>query len=307
MSNIAVFACGGAGTNIAKQIKDLDIDTYYIDTSTSNIKGVKSDNIFLLDNIDGAGKDRSKTYEHFKDNAEDVIIKFKPSKSLNVVISSLSGGSGSIIAPLVAKELISKDFNTIVVAIDSRNSIKELDNCIKTFKTYKSISDTIKKSISIFYVENDTRKDCDNKVIWFVTLLGILMNKQKTEEFDTTDLTNFINFEKVTDNQPNVCIIEINANETITPEKNTSIVSSILLTKDRESSIKPVIPEYLATCVVTDPNYSNEDIRIDNILGKLPIIVSEMEKEIKEYKDNKKINKVIDMAIDNSNDDGVVL
>ena len=63
---ISVFACGGCGSNIAKQITDLDIEVNYIDTSTSNLKGVKSDNIFVLENIDGAGKDRSKTYELYK-------------------------------------------------------------------------------------------------------------------------------------------------------------------------------------------------------------------------------------------------
>lgn len=307
MSNITVWACGGAGCNIAKQIKDFDCDIYYIDTSTSNLKGIKTDNIFLLENVDGAGKDRSKTYEHFKHIAEDVIIKFKPSNSLNVVISSLSGGSGSIIAPLITKELIKRDLNTIVVAIDSKHSFKELDNCIKTFKTYKSISDITKKSIAIFYVENNDRRETDQRVIWFVALLSLLVNKQHTEEFDTTDLTNFINFDKVTENSPNVGIIEINANETITPEKNTSIVGTILVTTDRQSTIKPVIPEYLATCIVTDPQYKNEDIRIDNVLGKLNIIVSNMEKEIKELQDNKRINKVVDLNVEKSNEDGVVL
>ena len=147
---ISVFCAGGCGTNIGKQITDLDIEVNYIDTSTSNLKGVKSDNIFVLENIDGAGKDRSKTYEHFKDIAGDVVIKFKPSPSLNVVVSSLSGGSGSIIAPLIAKELIRQGHNTIVIAIDSKHSVKELDNTIKTFKTYQSISVSVKKAISLF-------------------------------------------------------------------------------------------------------------------------------------------------------------
>lgn len=304
---ISVFACGGCGSNIAKQISDLDIEVNYIDTSTSNLKGVKSDNIFVLENIDGAGKDRSKTYEHFKDIASDVVIKFKPSASLNVVVSSLSGGSGSIIAPLVAKELIRNGHNTIVIAIDSKHSVKELDNTIKTFKTYKSISDGIKKAVSIFYIENSNRKESDNKAVWFINLLSLLVNRQHTEEFDTTDLTNFINFDRVTDNVPTVSILEVNENETINPEKNTTIVSSILLTTDKHSTIKPVVPEYLSTCIVTDPQYKNEDIRVDNILGKLSIIVEEMEREIKDLQDNKKINKFKELEVSNSNSDDVVL
>jgi len=268
---------------------------------------VKSDNIFVLENIDGAGKDRSKTYEHFKDIADDVVIKFKPSPSLNVVVSSLSGGSGSIIAPLVTKELIRQGHNTIVIAIDSKHSVKELDNTIKAFQTYKSISNGIKKAISIFYIENSNRKESDNKAVWFINLLSLLVNKEQTEEFDTTDLTNFINFDRVTDNAPTVSILEVNENETITPEKNTTIVSSILLTTDKHSVIKPVVPEYLSTCVVTDPQYKNEDIRVDNILGKLSIIVDEMERQHKEHKDNKKVNKFKELEVQGSNSDDVVL
>ncbi|NTV78214.1 MAG: hypothetical protein HGA25_03490 [Clostridiales bacterium] len=304
---ISVFACGGCGTNVAKQITDLDVEVNFIDTSTSNLKGVKSDNIFVIENIDGAGKDRSKTYEHFKDIASDVVIKFKPSASLNVVVSSLSGGSGSIIAPLVTKELIRLGHNTIVIAIDSKHSVKELDNTIKTFKTYKSISDGIKKAISIFYIENSNRKESDNKAVWFINLLSLLVNRQQTEEFDTTDLTNFLNFDRVTDNAPTISILEVNENETITPEKSTTIVSSILLTTDKHSTIKPVVPEYLSTCVVTDPQYKNDDIRVDNILGKLSIIVEAMEREIKELQDNKKINKFKELDVQGSNSDDVVL
>lgn len=92
MSNVAIYACGGCGTNIAKQLKDLDFNISYIDTSTSNLKGIKSDSIYILENVDGAGKDRAKTYHHFKDESQDIIVRFKPSPVLNIVVSSLSGG-----------------------------------------------------------------------------------------------------------------------------------------------------------------------------------------------------------------------
>lgn len=307
MSNITVWSCGGCGTNIAKQLNDLDIDINYIDTSTSNLKGVKSDNIFLIEDIDGAGKDRSKTYEYFKHIAEDVLIRFKPSDNLNIVISSLSGGSGSVISPLVTKELIQKGYNTIVIGVDSRHSVKELDNSVKTLKTYKAISDSVNKAISLFYIENTNRKETDKQAIWFITMMSLLVNKNKTEEFDTSDLNSFINFDKVTDNTPTVSIIEVNANEVITPTKNTSVVSTILLTTDKNSTIQPVIPEYLTTCVVTDSQYSNEDIRVDNYIGKLTQIVESMESEITEHQNNKKINKFKDLEVSESNSDGMVL
>lgn len=304
---LRVYAAGGTGVNIAKQINDLNIDICYIDTSKSNLKTIDSDNVFLLEDFDGAGKHRATTYEGFKNLAEDVLIRFKPSAHLNVVISSLSGGSGSIIAPLLTKELNKNNYNTIVIGIDSRHSFIEIDNTIKTLKTYKSISDSISKCISLYYVENSSRKQADAESINFINLLSLLIDKHNTEEFDISDLSNFINFNKVTDNEANVSIIEVHPNEVIVPEKNTTIVSSILLTTDKNTTIEKVIPEYLSVCVVTDPNYRNKDIRVDNILGKLPIIVDSLDKSIKEHQDNKKINKFKTLEVTSNTSDGVVL
>jgi len=301
-----VYCCGGAGSNVGKQITDLDINVSFIDTSDSNHKGVDPEKIYQIEGIDGAGKDRNVTYENFK-NPDEVLIRFKPSPQLNVVISSLSGGSGSIIAPVLTRELIKQGHNTIVIAVDSTHSVKEIDNSIKTLKTYKSFSNTVKKAISIFYIENKSRKEADQRAIQFINMLSLLVNKEHTEEFDTSDLRNFINFDNVTENEPSVSIIEINPNETVVPEKNTTIVSTILLTTDKNSTISQVIPEYLSTCIVTDKNYKNEDIRIDNTLGKLTIIVNNLEALKKDHQDNKTINKFKELDVQASTEDGVVL
>lgn len=301
-----VYCCGGAGSNVGKQIKDLDMNVFFIDTSISNLKGISSEVIYKLEDIDGAGKDRRVTYENFK-NPDEVLICFKPSQELNVVVSSLSGGSGSIIAPVLARELIKSGHNVIVIGIDSTNSVIEIDNSIKTLKTYKSFSNQMKKSISLFYIENASRKEADHQAIQFISLLSLLVNKEHTEEFDTSDLRNFINFDNVTDNEPSVTLIDINHNETIIPEKNTSIVSTILLTTDKNNSISQVIPEYLSVCVVTDKNYSNQDIRIDNTLGQLSIVVDRLELLKKDHQNNKKINKFKELSVESTTDDGAVL
>lgn len=301
-----VICCGGAGSNVGKQISDLDVSTFFIDTSTSNLKGVDESKIYKIEGIDGAGKNRKVTYENFK-NPDEVLIRFKLQGKIVVVISSISGGSGSIIAPVLTRELIKQGYTVFVVAIDSTSSVIEIENCIKTLKTYKSFSNSEKKSISIYPIPNTSRKEADSRAIYFINLLALLVNKDHTEEFDTSDLRNFVNFDNVTDNAPNVSIIEINANETIVPEKNTSVVSTILLTTDKNSSINPVIPEYLTVCVVTDKNYKNEDIRIDNSLGTLSTIVNRYESLAQELADNKRINKVNELAVEATTDDDVVL
>lgn len=304
---LRVYYCGGTGTNVGKQILDLDIESSFIDTSSSNLKNVDSSLVFLTPEMDGGGKDRSLVYDKFKDYVEDILIQFKPSEQLNLVVSSLSGGSGSIISPMVTKELISRGYNAIVIGIDSRHSMKEIDNTIKTLKTFQSFADSVKKCISLFYIENNSRKEADQRAIRFINLMSLLVNKDQTSEFDTADLSNYINFNKVTDNKPTVSIIEINPNEDLVTEKNTSVVSTILVTTNSHNTIVGNKPEYLSTCVVTDPNYNNEDMRVDNLLGKLAVVIDDLDKEIQTHHDNKKLNKFKEVIVEATTRDGVVL
>jgi hypothetical protein len=159
----------------------------------------------------------------------------------------------------------------------------------------------------MYYIENTSRKEADQQAIYFINLLSLLVNKEHTSEFDTTDLHNFIEMTNVTDNKPTVTILDVSPNENIVPEKNTVIVSTILVTNDSHAVISPVTPEYLTTCVVTDKNYKNEDIRIDAILGKLNVIVTELESEIKSHKETKKISKHNEVTVDGANEDDLVI
>lgn len=305
--NLVIYSCGGASANICTQVKDLDIDVVYVDTSRSNLKGVDEDQIFLIPDLDGAGKNRVVTYESFKDIVEEVLIRFKPSDTLNVVVSSLSGGSGAIINSSIVRELLIQDKPVIVVAVDSTTSGIEINNSVKSLKTFKAISNQVKKSVALYYVENNTRREADRQVINFINLLTLLVDKQRTEEFDTTDLKNFIQYQNVTEYNPDVAILEISSNEVVNPEKNTVVVSTILVTTDTDSKISEVIPEYLATCIVTDEVYDNQDMRIDNVLGKLNVLVDNLEVKLQEMSDSRRINKFKEVEVDNATDDGIVL
>lgn len=302
-----VYACGGTGVNIAKQISNLDIDICFIDSSDANLRDVKLDQVYLIEEQEGAGKDRSITYRNFKDIVGDVLIKFKPSKDINIIVSSLSGGSGSVQGPLIARQLIEAGFPVVVIGVDSRSSVIELRNSVNTLKTYKATSNQLQKSIALFYVSEHNRREADKQALSMINMLSLLVDRNNTAEFDITDLRNFLLFENVTDNSPDVSILVASPNEPISPEKGTSVVSTILVTTDRESSIQPVIPEYLATCIVTDPAYNLEDIRIDSILGKLGLIIDDFEETIKVQQDNKKVNRVKELVVESNTEDGFVV
>lgn len=304
---ISIYACGGTGVNVAKMIRDMDVTINYIDTSVSNLKTVDPEHIFLVEAMDGAGKNRSIAYENFKDVSEDVLLKHKPSAQLNIVISSLAGGSGSVLGPLVTKELLNRGHNTLVIGIDSKQSVIELSNTLKTLKTYKSISDNTGKPVSLFYVDNTSRAEADHKALQFINLLSLLTDKSVTEEFDNSDLRSFLYFDKVTDNAPTLSVLEVAANDKAVALKGTSVVGTILVTKDKTAGIQGTTPEYLATCVVSDKGYENADIRLNSVLGKLSLILESLEKDIQTQQDFKKVNKIRDVEVIGANSDGVFL
>ena len=304
---ISIYAAGGCGVNVGKLIKDLDVNITFVDTSLSNLKSVNSPNVFLVEGMDGAGKNRAVAYDNFKDISEDVLLKHPPSEQLNVVICSLSGGSGSVLAPMITKELLSRDCSVIVVAIDSKHSVIEMSNTLKTLKTFKSIADKASKPVSLFHIENSNRGEADRQAIHFVNLLSLLTDKKVTEEFDNSDLKSFLYFDKVTDNAPTLSILEVVANDKTPMEKGTSVVGSILITKNRASTLQANTPEYLATCIVNDSGYNNDDISLNSVLGKLSILLSSLEKEIQTHHDLKKVNKIKDVELTGSNSDGIHL
>ncbi len=298
--SIKLYACGGAGTNIAKKIKDLNIDTVYVDTSDSNLKGIDPADIFIAEGMDGAGKYRMDTFETFKEISGDVLIQHQPSRTLNVVLSSLSGGSGSVIAPLVVKELLSQGHPVLVIGVESRNSVIEQENTVKTLKSYKGIADTTRKSVSMFFVEGGNRVDADKTVVHFINLLMIMTDRSNTDEFDTADLKNFLSFEKVTSSPPTVGFIELNQNEDFMVDKGTAVAATILLTSNRDSTLNGATPQYATNCVVLDTEYPHPDIRIDNMVGRLSTVVGVLEATVKSQRDAHYVARVKELDVSSS-------
>jgi len=79
------------------------------------------------------------------------------------------------------------------------------------------------------------------------------------------------------------------------------------VTTRKEATIRPVIPEHLSTCVVVDELYTQEDLRINSVLGKHALVVESLDRQIAEMSDQKRINKVREIESVESNEDGIVL
>jgi len=102
MSNkMHIYACGGAALNIASSIVNYDtkndigfcdIETYFTDTSKSNlVSKIPDDKTYLIEGLDGSGKNRKSNYEVLSECAVKILHQFKPG-DINVVLHSSSGG-----------------------------------------------------------------------------------------------------------------------------------------------------------------------------------------------------------------------
>lgn len=317
MSNraIKIYACGGCGVNIATKLKGLDhnLDVTFVDTSTANLEALNNEeNTYIVPSLDGAGKLRSKTYEAFNEDVETLLIEHKASEGLNIVISSLSGGSGSMIAPLIAYDLIKEGKTVLVIGVGSRNSVIEIKNTLNTIQTYNNFTHNLRAPIAFSYVDDPVRSIADKSITSLVNILSLITDKTRTKEFDTADLHHFINYDKVTSLPPSLASINASL---LSEEKNPLLVdnshlaSTIIVSDDSDVSCGHDVPEYLAKALIIDPDFGNSnkggttDFRIDCIVGHMNVIVKGLEEELTKFGERIKSSRVTKIEEVSSKDD----
>lgn len=221
---ISVYAVGGCGVNVGSMIekqaqmnlsksdntKFAKIVVHYIDTSESNIKfrGI-GDNVYLYDGVDGSGSDRTKNKDSIADSIRDILIKHPPG-DLSIVINSTAGGSGSVIGPMIASQLLSEDKLVICMAAQTTGSLKQLRNTVNVLATYETIAVKRKKVLPLLLCNNseEGESNVNATFCYSVELLSILFSGE-IERMDSADLEHWINFNKVTDNAIGAVLLDI--------------------------------------------------------------------------------------------------
>lgn len=247
-----IYACGGAGINIGKKLEQFrgtsevgvtDLEITYIDTSRSNLDGtVSGEHCYLLEGLDGSGKIRRDNYKAISDNTRKILQSFAP-LDINIIISSGSGGSGSVIAPSLATELLDNDQNVIVIVIGSADSRIDIDNTLKTLKSYDAISQKRERPVVAAYFQNsaDTpRSKVDESVVSVLFSLTTLFSREN-KELDTRDLYNFLNYHRVTSFKPKLVGLTVHIGDV--PENATNDVISVASVITDEAALQ-FIPEY---------------------------------------------------------------
>lgn len=212
---ITVYACGGTGINIASYFESMrgkptqgfaDINVVYIDTSAANLRGKSLDsNIYLINDgqKDGSGSIRNENLDDIRTSAPDILRMHKPT-DLNIVLSSGSGGSGSVIAPVITSQLLADGHVVMPAMVGTTDNAKAIENTINTLKSYEGITRARKRPLTLMYYQNgggQVRSAIDNGVRDDILRIAGLFSNLNLE-LDSADLRNWLNYDRVTDFEP---------------------------------------------------------------------------------------------------------
>lgn len=327
---ITILACGGTGCNISSKFVSYhgekndgfaELNTFFVDTSRSNLKKeIGDDKIFLFKDhagklLDGNGKKRNDNYNIISETStiQDILHKFKPG-DLNILIASASGGTGSVASPLLAKELISRGENCIVILIGSTSSRIDLKNTINTLKSYESIASSLGHPINILYRENSSespRNKVDAEVEQYVYLLSAFFSGQN-HGLDMADLRNFLNYNKVTSYAPRLTAIDLFRGNIKIPDDSLAI-SAVTLTAEHVEVEHEMLVDYQVTGVAhpaaLDRIKENMPLHAVIFSGYFQSVIPRLQKLLNEHEEKAKRmgNRTIMASDDKTTSDGLVL
>lgn len=220
IGTVRIWGCGGAGTNLAHQFYNAptqehfaEISTCFVDTSYSNLSGLEvlDEDIFVIPEKDGAGKIRRNIHQAVVNHLGEIMTRFEQ-RDFNIVVFSASGGSGSVIGPLVLAELVKKGQQAIGIVVGSHESRLTAANTFNTLKTLDNLArNEIKAPISILYHnnrDNTCKGEVDKAVAEQISEFSLLVSRRH-HRLDTSDIKSWLRFDTHTQVTAQLALIDI--------------------------------------------------------------------------------------------------
>lgn len=208
--------------------------------------------------------------------------------------------SGSVIAPLIAAEIIRRNRPVVIVATGSTTSAVETDNTIKTLQTFQGMASSGKtrgKAIPIIYLENShngagisymgTRVENDVATEEVIRQLAVLFAGNH-RELDYTDLTNFLDYSKTSpDIRPQLVEMMIfKGNEGLDAHRGVTITTASILGSDEDEP--PLLDQpYSAVGYYSEQMINDTDIPNHHFIltaARIPQIFRSLEETALQYR-----------------------
>jgi hypothetical protein len=262
LGKVRIFACGGCGINAAhgwdQKIQDSlrevagrgvigELAVTYVDTSESNLNGSENkEQVFLLAGVDGSGKVRASNHEEIGKIIKPLLLEH-PAEQLNIVVFSASGGSGSVIGPLVMRELLQRGERTIGIVVGSSESVISINNTNNTLKSLDNIARKNGQPVVIAFEHNEStadRPEVDARIRATIGSL-LIMAGPHIRELDTEDVTNWLQYHKVSKITPQLSLLDIVVDTTTLPEDIADPISIASIINTPEQALRGVTPDYI--------------------------------------------------------------
>lgn len=252
---VVCYMAGGTAVNISKvlaeQFKKLDlapaaqIEVVLIDTSDSNLVNGASDKIYLLKGLDGSGKLRAENHPAISRAILGILDAHQPG-DLNIVVSSLGGGSGSVIAPALAGALLAQDKLVIGMGVTNTDSAIEVTNSVKTIKSYESIAKKIGKPIVLSLFKNsaaDSFQKINEAIVSNIIMLSVLASR-KNIGLDSADLRNWLYYNRVSKAPIKAMTLDITHSESVELPEGAHPITTATLAREGASTRLNWTPDY---------------------------------------------------------------
>lgn len=313
MSNVRIYFAGGFGMNIGSSAIFEHADTCFIDSSRSNENAnVDKDNVVYvkgIKDVGGSGGHRANNYQYIAAAIPGFLDRYQPA-DLNIVVFSLSGGTGSVAGPLIISSLLKANHPTVAVAIGDASSQKYLDNSINTLKSLEGVSASTGLPVVMSYHVNGERDrgEIDSDINFAIEAL-IELGSQKNADLDVMDVTNFFQFSNVVSAPPQLMGLSLFdsrqlASQTIEP----IAIASLYTNRDDYRSFGDA--KYITYGFAPHPLLGGEQLHfvinqnsIENISTELQDTKTEL---MRKYNSQKQRRSLVDPD-DNMDDVGMVL
>lgn len=293
---IRIYALGGAGSNIAHFFEqDLDKGIHsmtYVDTSRANLKkfNIPNEEIYIFKNehgqeLDGAGKKRDEHAPLIQAQTPDVLNKHAPAK-FNIVVFSLSGGSGSVAGPVLVANLLKRGERVICCVVSSFDDETQVKNTAKTFRGLAMASEGLKVPVILSYHPNGEDRaedDINDDIREVITQLSVLFSGEN-DRLDSTDLNNFLKYDRIIGIEPGLTELSIHTGYDWTGDDSTPLVSCTLY-PEGAPKLRGISPLYSCDGFMRPDTILTDTTTFTLNTDKLGSIVAKFAAEEKRYDD----------------------
>lgn len=253
IGKIRIYGCGGTGVKIAGMFEGCrnqtesgmaSVSPVYLDTAFSDLpQDVSPEHTFLFPDTDGSGGLRPELASLIVPSIP-TILELHPTEDLAIVISSGSGGSGSVIAPSLVSELVKRGKPVIAFMVGDSHTVQWMKNTIGTIRSYNGTSITHNRTVPLAYFENtDDQSEQQVNVLaaQTITAIAALWSRQN-QGLDSKDLENFLNPEKISDFPAQLAMLRL-FTKSVPAEMSSSVMTTVSLAASREAARLSFIPE----------------------------------------------------------------